>query len=188
MLEKSETQKQLEAFKNYVIKESRRNLTNLKKNSSKKLYYSLRGQTLLMPKSFSMDFFMADYGHFQDKGVNGVGPAGKDRFGNPKKVIRDGKYNFGTGSGPAGGLRRGLDKWIIRKGIAPRGIGGKFISRQNLKFLMARSIFRHGIKPSLFFTKPFEAAFQKLPAELIEKFGLDTINLFKLTVQQPKVK
>ena len=188
MLEKSETQKQLDKFKNYVISESRKNLTNLKKNSSKKLYSSLKSHAVAMPNSFMMDFFMVDYGHFQDKGVNGVGPAGKDRFGNPKKVIRDGKYKFGTGSGPAGGLRRGLDKWIVRKGIAPRGTGGKFISRQNLKFLMARSIFRHGIKPSLFFTKPFEKAFQKLPDELIEKFGLDTINLFKLTVKQPKVK
>jgi hypothetical protein len=188
MLEKSETQKQLDKFKNYVISESRKNLTNLKKNSSKKLYSSLKSHAVAMPNSFMMDFFMVDYGHYQDKGVNGVGPAGKDRFGNPKKVIRDGRYKFGTGSGPAGGLRRGLDKWIVRKGIAPRGTGGKFISRQSLKFLMARSIFRHGIKPSLFFTKPFEKAFQKLPAELIEKFGLDTINLFKLTVKQPKIK
>jgi hypothetical protein len=188
MLNKSETQKALDKFKNSIIKESRKNLTNLKKNSSKKLYTSLRGRVLLMPNSFSMDFFMVDYGHFQDKGVNGVGPAGKDRFGKLKKVIKDGKYNFGTGSGPTGGLRRGLDKWMTRKGIAPRNEKGKFVSRKTLKFLIARSIFRHGIKPSLFFTKPFESAFSKLPAELIEKFGLDSINLFNLTIQQPKIK
>lgn len=36
-------------------------------------------------------------------------------------------------------------------------------------------------KPSLFFTKPFETAFKKLPDELVEKFGLDAINLFKET-------
>ncbi len=44
MLDKSEVQKQLDKFKAYVISESRKNLTNLKKNSSKKLYNSLRGE------------------------------------------------------------------------------------------------------------------------------------------------
>ena len=187
MLDKSEVQKQLDKFKAYVISESRKNLTKLKKNSSKKLYNSLRGEAKAMPNSFSMDFFMEDYGHFQDKGVNGVGPAGKDKNGNLKTVVKDGKYNFGTGSGPAGGLRRGLDKWMVRRGIAPRNEKGKFISRQNLKFLIARSIFRHGIKPSLFFTKPFEDAYKKLPSELVDKFGLDALELFDMTIQQPKI-
>ena len=37
----------------------------------------------------------------------------------------------------------------------------------------------NGIKPSLFFTKPFEAAFKKLPDELVEKYGLDMEELFE---------
>ena len=187
MLEKSETQKQLDKFKNYVISESRKNLTNLKKNSSKKLYSSLKSHAVAMPNSFMMDFSMVDYGHYQDKGVNGVGPAGKDKNGNLKTVVKNGRYNFGTGSGPAGGLRRGLDKWMVRRGIAPRNEKGKFVSRQNLKFLIARSIFRHGIKPSLFFTKPFEAAYKRLPSDLVDKFGLDALELFDMTIQQPKI-
>ena len=187
MLDKSEVQKQLDKFKAYVISESRKNLTRLKKNSSKKLYSSLKSHAVAMPNSFMMDFSMVDYGHYQDKGVNGVGPAGKDRFGNLKTVVKNGKYNFGTGSGPAGGLRRGLDKWMVRRGIAPRNEKGKFISRQNLKFLIARSIFRHGIKPSLFFTKPFESAYKRLPSDLVDKFGLDALELFDMTIQQPKI-
>jgi hypothetical protein len=83
---------------------------------------------------------------------------------------------------------RALDKWIVRKGIAPRNKKGQLISRQTLKFLIARSIFQHGIKPSLFFTKPFERAFNKLPSELVEKYGLDAISLFNSTIEQPKVK
>jgi len=46
---------------------------------------------------------------------------------------------------------------------------------------LQKRIFAQGIKPSLFFTKPFEAAFKRLPDELIEKFGLDAMNLFKDT-------
>jgi hypothetical protein len=55
------------------------------------------------------------------------------------------------------------------------------MSRKTLKFLMARSIYMSGIKPSLFFTKPFEAAFKRLPDDLIEKFGLDAEKLFMNT-------
>ena len=185
LTELSETEKQLKAFRDYVIKQSRSNLTRLKKNSSKKLYDSIKGEYKVMPNSFSMDFSMEDYGTFQDKGVNGVGPAGFDRFGNPKQVVRNGKYNFGSGSGPKGGLTRGIDNWMIRRGIAPRNEKGEFVDRKTLKFLIARSIFRHGIKPSLFFTKPFEDAFKRLPSELIEKFGLDAVKLFDTTIKQP---
>jgi hypothetical protein len=35
-----------------------------------------------------------------------------------------------------------------------------------------------GIKPTLFFTKPFEKYYKNLPKELEEKYGLDMINLF----------
>ena len=171
MLDKSEVQKQLDKFKAYVISESRKNLTSLKKNSSKKLYNSLRGEAKAMPNSFSMDFFMEDYGHFQDKGVSGV----------VKKY--DTPYNYTTKMPPT----RSLDKWIVRRGIAPRGKNGKFVSRQGLKFAIARSIFKNGIKPSLFFTKPFEAAYKRLPSELVDKFGLDALELFDMTIQQPKI-
>ena len=171
MLDKSEVQKQLDKFKAYVISESRKNLTRLKKNSSKKLYNSLRGEAKAMPNSFSMDFFMEDYGHFQDKGVSGI----------VKKY--DTPYNYTTKMPPT----RSLDKWVVRRGIAPRGKNGKFVSRQGLKFAIARSIFKNGIKPSLFFTKPFEAAYKKLPSELVDKFGLDALELFDMTIQQPKI-
>ena len=171
MLDKSEVQKQLDKFKAYVISESRKNLTRLKKNSSKKLYNSLRGEAKAMPNSFSMDFFMEDYGHFQDKGVSGI----------VKKY--DTPYNYTTKMPPT----RSLDKWIVRRGIAPRGKNGKFVSRQGLKFAIARSIFKNGIKPSLFFTKPFEAAYKRLPSELVDKFGLDALELFDMTIQQPKI-
>jgi hypothetical protein len=33
----------------------------------------------------------------------------------------------------------------------------------------------------LFFTKPFEKAFSRLPTDLVEAFGLDAMKLFKDT-------
>ena len=167
-----ETEKELKKFRDYVIKESRTNLTKLKKNSSKKLYNSLKGEYKLMANSFSLYFSMEDYGTFQDKGVNG------------KRSVYTTAYKFGTKMPPP----KALDKWIVRKGLAPKDKQGKFISRKSLQFLIARSIYRNGIKPSLFFTKPFEAAYKRLPEDLVAKYGLDAITLFNLTVEQPKKK
>jgi hypothetical protein len=167
-----ETDKELEKFVKYVIKQSRTNLTKLKKNSSKKLYDSLKGESKLMKNSFGVYFSMEDYGHYQDKGVSGI----VKKYNTP--------YKYTTKRPPISAL----DKWIVRKGIAPRNKEGKFISRTSLKYAIANSIYRNGIKPSLFFTKPFEAAFSKLPSELIEKYGLDAISLFNQTIEQPKVK
>ena len=45
------------------------------------------------------------------------------------------------------------------------------------------SIYKKGIKPSLFFTKPFEQAFKKLPEELTEAFGLDIRNFLQYTTR-----
>ena len=59
---------------------------------------------------------------------------------------------------------------------------GKFLTYQSTAFLIARSIYQKGTKASLFFTKPFEAAFKRLPDELIEAYsiGLEK-DLIKLT-------
>jgi hypothetical protein len=172
LTELSETEKQLKAFRDYVIKQSKSNLTRLKKNSTKSLYDSIKGEYKVMPNSFSMDFFMNDYGFFQDKGVNGL------------EVNRGSRYSFRKGF-PSREMLSNLDKWIVRKGIAPRNAKGEFVNRLGLKFAIAKGIFNKGIKPSLFFTKPFEQAFKKLPSELIEKFGLDAVKLFDTTIKQP---
>lgn len=158
MLENKELEKALNDFKKYVIKESRTNLTRMKKNASKRLYNSIKGEYKYNKKTFDVLFEMEEYGYYQDKGVNGV----------------DKKY-----PGVKGGYTNKmpppskLDKWTIRKGIAPRDKSGKFITRKSLNFLIARAIYKNGIKPSLFFTKPFEKAMKRLPDEIVKAYGLD---------------
>ena len=85
-----------------------------------------------------------------------------------------------------------LDKWIVKKGIAPRTSGGKFKGRtiskvgfaKSIQFLIARSIFYKGIKPSLFFTKPFQKYAKGLPKELETAFALDTEALLAFVTKQ----
>ena len=166
----NEVEKELKRFTDYVIKQAKSNLTRLKKNSSKSLYDSLKGNVKVSKNSFELGIEMEDYGTYQDRGVSG------------KKVKYNTPYSYSTKMPPP----NKLDKWIVRKGIAPRDKSGKFISRKSLQFLIARSIFNKGIKPSLFLTKPFEQAFKTLPDELIEKFGLEVLDLFDFTIQTPK--
>ncbi len=135
-MQKAEVQKALERFRDHVVSVSKRNLTNSKKNSSKKLYNSIKGNVKAMPNSFSMEFTMEDYGVFQDAGVSGT----KKKYNTP--------YSYKSKMPPV----KAFDKWIVRKGLAPRKSGGQFTSRKSLAFLIARSVFRNGIKPSLFFT------------------------------------
>ena len=61
MLEKENTKKALEAFRDYVIQQSRTNLTKSNKNVSKQLYNSLKGIIDVGPNSFSLKFMMEDY-------------------------------------------------------------------------------------------------------------------------------
>jgi hypothetical protein len=46
----------------------------------------------------------------------------------------------------------------------------------------------NGIKPSLFFTKPFEKAFKKLPDVLVDKYGLDAEQLFDSIMKETLTK
>jgi len=162
----SNVKEELNRFAKYVISQSRANLTRQKKNSSKELYNSLDSEVKVSANSFSLSFLMAEYGVFQDKGVSGV-----------KKKYNT-KYAYTTKMPPPSKM----DKWIVKKGIAPRDKDGKFISRKSLQFMIARSIFNNGIKPSLFFTKPFEKAFKGLNKDLVEAYKLDVEALMKNSI------
>jgi len=162
----SNVKDELNRFAKYVISQSRANLTRGKKNSSKDLYNSLDGEVKVSKNSFELSFLMEEYGVYQDKGVSGV----KKKYSTP--------YSYTTKMPPPSKM----DKWIVKKGIAPRDKSGKFISRKSLQFMIARSIFNNGIKPSLFFTKPFEKAFKNLNKDLVEAYKLDVEQLMKNTI------
>ena len=167
-MEKNEQQIILEQFRDYVIQQARSNLSKLKKNHTRKLYDSIKGEIKAMPNSLRLYFDMADYGFFQDKGVSGT----KKKYDTP--------FSYTNKMPPP----KAFDKWIVKKGIAPRKKDGKFTTRKGLKFAIARSIFEKGIKPSLFFTKPFEKAFKKLPDEMIEAYGLEAEETFDTIMKE----
>jgi len=156
----------LKRFRDYVIQQSRSNLSKGGKNVSKELYNSIKGEILTEDNYSIVGFSMAEYGQFQDQGVRGKSSSAKA----PKSPFR-----FGTGSGKKGGLTKSILKWVQAKGFQFRNKeSGKFMSYQQTGYLISRSIFHKGIKPSLFFTKPFEAGYKKyIDTDLMKAFGQD---------------
>jgi hypothetical protein len=162
-----ETQKALNKFAKYVIQQSRSNLSKQKKNVSSDLYGSLGYDLNVSSNSFSLEFYMLPYGEFIDKGVSGT----KKRY----NTI----YEYTNKKPPM----QPLMEWAKARNIRLRDEKGKFKkgNYRTIGFILQKSIYEKGIKPSLFFTKPFEKAFDNLPPELIEKFGLDIDDLLEFT-------
>lgn len=168
MLTKGYTYQALNTFKKFVIQQSRSRLTKGRKNVNKKLYNSIDGDVKVSTNSISLTFFMEDYGVFQDKGVSGT----KKKYNTP--------FSYTSKRPP----RKTLEEWISKRRFQFRDKKGKFMSYKSMSFLIQRSIFEKGIKPSLFFTKPFEQGFKKLPDELIEAYGLDVEELLEFTLKR----
>jgi len=83
-----------------------------------------------------------------------------------------------------------LSDWAKTRNIRLRDEQGRFTkgNYNTIGYLIARSIYRKGIKPTLFFTKPFEQAFKKLPDELVEKFGLDVEDFLAYTLKEDRLR
>ena len=161
--------KSLEVFRDAVVQQARLNLKGQNKVSSGNLYNSIKGSEVkVSDNSIQFNIEMEDYGTFIDKGVNG------------KKSVYTTPYSYKDKMPPPSKL----DKWIIKKGIAPRDKDGKIIDRKSLQFAIARSIFNNGLKPSLFFTKPFEAEYKKLEGQLDNILFKDAEDMIQFITKQ----
>lgn len=164
-----ETREALNRFGKFVIQQARSRLTKgikrgnkrFSQNDTKKLYNSLEYKPFNRSGSIGVEFYMEDYGKFQDKGVKGTKSNYLENKNSP--------FSYKS-SMPNPEIFEG---YIKRKGIKGRDKKGRFITNKSLQFLIARSVFQKGIKASMFFTKPFNQAYEKLPKELQESFVTD---------------
>jgi hypothetical protein len=130
------TRKYLTEYGQSVIGEMKTRLTNQGKEATGTLHKSLRFRTQEKDNEFIVSFFMAEYGQYVDKGVNGyarrVGSiySFKPKDGN-HKPRRKSKFI------------ESLKKWCKVKGL-PEGAA----------FPIRRNIWKFGIKPTNFFTIP----------------------------------
>ena len=167
-------EKYLNSFGKYIVKQSRTNLTKGKKNVSKELYNSISFKVITDADGFSVQFYMADYGTFVDKGVSGNKQTRRYKDYTGKTVTSPYKY---TNKQPPSKL---LDKWVVKRGIAPRDKKGRFVSRKSISFLIARSIKVKGIKSTSFFQRPMQLGLKNFSKDLLGNLKVDIMNSLKI--------
>jgi hypothetical protein len=118
---------------------------------------------------------MEEYGQYLDKGVKG-------KFSSAKAP--NSPFKFGSGTGKKGGLSQGIENWVTKRRFQFKDREtGKFLSFKQTPALKTRSNYLKGTKPTVFFSRPFELAFKRLPDDIIEAYGLDVENFLKYTIK-----
>ena len=160
--------KAINKFRAYVIQQSRSNLSKGKKNVSKSLYNSIKSEVETEDNYILIGFSMEKYGMFQDQGVKGSKSSEK---------APNSPFKFTNKMPPS----KPLSDWAKKRNIRLRDDSGKF-KKGNYKtigFLIARSIFEKGMKPSFFFTKPFNVGYKRfIDTDLINAFSQDIDTIF----------
>ena len=177
MLEQS--YKLLEKYKNYVIQQARANLSKGRNNVSKTLYNSIKGEIVTENNFAIVGFRMEQYGQFMDEGVKGAFP---NMVKNGKQKAPNSRFMFTNKRPPAGPIA----DWAKKRGIRLRDEKGKFKkgNYKTLGFIIANRIYAQGIKPTLFFTKPYEAGFKKyIVGQMPAQVAIDVDRIVDLNLQ-----
>ncbi len=158
------------AWGNQNVKEAQDFLNSSGKSNTGTLRDSLRFEVEEKDGNYKGLFFSAEYGEFVRLGVQGRGPFTADQ---PNKAPNS-PFKFGSGKGK-GSLRTAIDRWVITRGInGIRDERGRFIPRKTLVFLIARKIYRFGIKPTNYIFPFF-----KNQDDLVRGVGLERANFLR---------
>lgn len=180
--------KALEVFRDKVIEESKQNLRKAGKGGGN-LENSIKGgEVKVTDRSLQFEIEMNPYGVFQDKGVKGNDPSKVSPNAKIKgQQAPNSPYRFGSGkTGNWDGFKRNIEQWAKRKNVRLRDKKGRFAkgNYKSIAQIIASNIYNRGIKPSLFFTKPFLKYSKDLPTELEVAFGLDAESFLEFTTKQ----
>jgi len=147
----------LDSFGAEVVSNAKANLKSAGKGGGN-LEKSIDFKVVADGDGFVVEFTMANYGTFVDKGVKGSGGTigdkswgGRRHFVNWKGKREDSPYKFGSKTGKKNGLREGIASFIKKKGLQPRSKEGKYKSTKSLIFVISRSIYIKGIHGVSFF-------------------------------------
>lgn len=166
----------LEAFGQRVQQQAKANLSKKDKKDTGKLYESVNYDIKVHKRSFSFTFNLTDYALYVDEGVKGKASSAK---------APNSRFKFGSGTGPKGGLTAAIQGWTQRKRIQFRDRAtGRFMNYKQTAWIITKSIYSTGLKPTEFFSKPFENEFKKLPDELVKAYGLEVNKLMKFTLNK----
>jgi hypothetical protein len=159
----------LNSFGKQVVNRAKGNVQKAKGGGTA-LEQSIRFEVITDADGFTVQFYMADYGTFVDKGVSGTQQ--QQKFKDYKNKVISSPYKY-TNKQPPPGL---LAKWISKKGIKGRDKkSGRFISNMSLAYIIGRAIKRDGIKGISFFQKPLGLGLKQFGKDLLSNVKEDII-------------
>ena len=176
----------LEKYAKYVIQQARSNLSKDGKGKGslyKSLTYRIKGSKI--------SFLAENYGVFVDQGVKGNAPSRVSPNAKIKgQQAPNSKYRFGSGKSNRTFQEfvNAMSKWAKQKNIRFREhvtVNGKKKSTgkfkagnyKSLGYIIASNIYNRGLKPTMFFTKPFEKGIDKFSDEMIQGLLDDNLKL-----------
>ena len=167
----------LNSFGKQVVNRAKGNLQKAKGGGTA-LEQSIRFEVVADADGFTLQFYMSDYGTFQDKGVSGNKQ--QQKYKDYKGKVITSPYKYTTKQPPPGILA----KWISKKGIKGRDKkSGRLITNLSLAFIIGRAIKRDGIKSLSFFQKPLGLGLKQFGKDLLGNVKQDIIDsLNKTTV------
>jgi hypothetical protein len=159
--------KELNKIGEELVERTQKNLKKKKKITSGALYDSIRYEIVKEGDSVFLEFWMFEYGYYQDEGVRGLNPEGVMVNGKKgRQKAPNSRFRFGSGKGK-GSLFKAIDKWIVRKRLDKRK-NGKFTSRDSIRYALTKSIFAQGIEPSGFFTEAYDQTMKNVDKRLAD--------------------
>ena len=160
----------LESFGKQVVNRAKGNLQKAKGGGTN-LEKSIKFEVVSDADGFTVQFYMADYGTFVDKGVSGNKKVQK--YKDYLSKIINSPYKYTTKQPPSGILA----KWISKKGLKGRDKKtGRYGSHKSLAFIIGRKIKRDGIKSLSFFQKPLGLGLKQFGSELLGNVKEDILD------------
>lgn len=174
-----ELKTELQKFGHKVVYDSVRQLENGQHISSGSLAQNISYEIRENRDGFDLEFWMDEYGMFLDAGVYGSVPSevknGKQKGKRTNSVFtgKEGiaeRFSYKSKRPPMESLRA----WAKKKNIRFRDKKGRYKkgNYNSIAYWLQNRVFHQGIAPTLFFTKPFLAAFKNLDEEILKAFDL----------------
>tara|TARA_B100001093_G_C26759163_1_gene984845 strand:+ start:861 stop:1373 length:513 start_codon:yes stop_codon:yes gene_type:complete len=149
---KKHTGKVLERYKRILAEEIKRQLNKPNSNLSK----SIQGIKLRGKDGFGI--YMNEYGIYKNSGVNGTQSAYSSPYSYKVKWPNIDK----------------IKDWIVRNNVTPKTFKSTKLSElEDLSFLIARSIYKNGIRPTRFIDIAIEKVEPKMTIDLANAYLKD---------------
>jgi hypothetical protein len=175
----------LNSFGKEVVNKAQNNLSSAGKGGGN-LEKSIDFNLIPEGDGFVVQFIMAGYGAFVDKGVKGAGgviKSGKHKgsYGGRRHYItwkgkrKDSPYKYGSGKS-SGSIYTGIGSFIRKKGLQPRSKGGQYMTTAGLKIAIVKVLWIKGIHGISFFQNSLMLGMKKFSKELGKALKGDIID------------